>query len=796
MPLTVPQLDDRSFEQLLAEAKARIPVHTPEWTNFASEADPGMAVVELFAFMTENLLYRSNRIPERNRQKFLSLLGIPLQPATAGQGLVTFSNDRGPLQCWPLQAGIEVRAGKTPFLTRNPVCILPVAAAVFRKQPQPDLDEATKAQYRLAYETFLEQPSDDLQYYKTAPLEAPEIGKDFPEVDLADGLTGAIDGSLWVALVAPKGASLKTVREALGEQTLTLGIYPAQQCDGLELQPAVTGNRATLDPGLVFEIAAPTPDASGEFGIGPASYKRLNLEYAEEVLERPGIVQVTLPPAKALLTWDYAPGEEGTGDYPPLVEDRDLAARIVTWVRVRLPQESAQDTSSATTGGTSTGAAQLRARLSWVGINAARVAQALAVTNERLGRGTGAPDQVFKVANTPVILESGDPGAAQPAVQAPGTTGGFILEVQNTNGGWDTWRRTDDLWAAQPTDEVYALDPESGQVTFGDGLRGQRPPLNMNIRASYEYGGGPAGKVAIKAINKSAALPGGFSVSNPAPTWYGDPGETVVDGERNIPRYLKHRDRLVTATDFRDLALRTPGVEVGRVEVLPLFHPEAFNPNAPDQTWPGIVTLMVIPRSDPVQPDAPVPNRLFLDAVCRWLDPRRLLTTEIFVRGPAYVPIYVSVGIAILPGQLREQVRRNVQTALRDYLSPLKGGPPVEGAPSLDPVCTTDQAAEVCPTPHGIGWMLGSEVRRQDLEAVVTRVPGVRYVEGIQLGMLGTGGATLTDVASAPIVGLQLPRLAALSVREGAPEDLGILLGQKPVALPNRVAVPLMPASC
>src|SRR5919199_4543708 len=97
MPLQIPQLDDRSAEQLFAETKASIPVYTPEWTNF-NDSDPGITIVQLFAFMTENLLYRSNRIPEANRRKFLTLLGIPLQPAAAGQGLVTFRNERGPLQ--------------------------------------------------------------------------------------------------------------------------------------------------------------------------------------------------------------------------------------------------------------------------------------------------------------------------------------------------------------------------------------------------------------------------------------------------------------------------------------------------------------------------------------------------------------------------------------------------------------------------------------------------------------------------------------------------------------------------
>ena len=96
MPLTIPTLDNRRYQDLLNEALARIPVHNPEWTNF-NESDPGVTLIELFAFLTENLLYRSNQIPERNRRKFLSLLGIPLQPAVPAHGLVTISNDRGPL---------------------------------------------------------------------------------------------------------------------------------------------------------------------------------------------------------------------------------------------------------------------------------------------------------------------------------------------------------------------------------------------------------------------------------------------------------------------------------------------------------------------------------------------------------------------------------------------------------------------------------------------------------------------------------------------------------------------------
>ena len=63
MPLQIPSIDDRRYQDLLNEALARIPVHNPEWTNF-NKSDPGVTLLELFAFLTENLLYRSNQIPE------------------------------------------------------------------------------------------------------------------------------------------------------------------------------------------------------------------------------------------------------------------------------------------------------------------------------------------------------------------------------------------------------------------------------------------------------------------------------------------------------------------------------------------------------------------------------------------------------------------------------------------------------------------------------------------------------------------------------------------------------------
>ena len=75
MPLPIPTLDDRTFEQLVDEAKTLIPKHFPAWTDH-NFSDPGIAFMELFAFLIENAIYQINRVPDRSLEHFASLLGV------------------------------------------------------------------------------------------------------------------------------------------------------------------------------------------------------------------------------------------------------------------------------------------------------------------------------------------------------------------------------------------------------------------------------------------------------------------------------------------------------------------------------------------------------------------------------------------------------------------------------------------------------------------------------------------------------------------------------------------------
>jgi predicted phage baseplate assembly protein len=109
MPLTAPNLDDRQFADIVAEAKTLITRYAPEWTNF-NESDPGITLVELFAWMTEIMVFRLNQVPDLNYIKFLQLLGIEVEAAQPATAAVTFTVSRPDLTSVIVPQGTQIAA--------------------------------------------------------------------------------------------------------------------------------------------------------------------------------------------------------------------------------------------------------------------------------------------------------------------------------------------------------------------------------------------------------------------------------------------------------------------------------------------------------------------------------------------------------------------------------------------------------------------------------------------------------------------------------------------------------------
>src|SRR2546423_2593315 len=137
MPILPPALDDRSFDDLVEEVLARIPAHTPEWTN-PRLGDPGRTIMELFAWLTDTLLYRANLIPERQRLAFLRLLGLPMKAAVPARGIVTVAfSDKTSTAMQVMQPHAAVK-GPVPFETTAEITILPVWGEAYYKRPLTD----------------------------------------------------------------------------------------------------------------------------------------------------------------------------------------------------------------------------------------------------------------------------------------------------------------------------------------------------------------------------------------------------------------------------------------------------------------------------------------------------------------------------------------------------------------------------------------------------------------------------------------------------------------------------------
>jgi hypothetical protein len=89
MALPVPNLDDRRFQDLVDDAKRLVQRRCPEWTDH-NVSDPGVTLIEAFATMVDQLLYRLNRVPDAHYLRFLDLIGVRLHPPTAACCDLTF----------------------------------------------------------------------------------------------------------------------------------------------------------------------------------------------------------------------------------------------------------------------------------------------------------------------------------------------------------------------------------------------------------------------------------------------------------------------------------------------------------------------------------------------------------------------------------------------------------------------------------------------------------------------------------------------------------------------------------
>ncbi len=784
MNLPAPVLDNRRFEDLVREARARIPRYTPLWTNF-NDSDPGMTLVKLHAWMTETILYELNRVPELNYIKFLDLLGVTPRPPYPARTELTFALEKLDATTDPMVVTIPRQtkvAVDDPDLTQEvtfetdrtltgvnaalgAVWVPKVSGAQTRQLVTAYEDDATAWPHsfhplgdasgtQALYLGLLLRPvrkEDDPSDYAEDrfPIGPLDVYTDAvrvfdpapPEDAVAPGAEPAIvtgplglrcptpgspgvaaDHVHWQVYTGDGSGPLFEDDDDSGWTRLSVSSDGTRGLSGsghvvLEMPPTAR----PLDPMLLSvdfwesfgavrppqtkaELAEQLKVGSLDIVEGLADHWETMGATADQVdelaacgadpfltgstIEDPGYV---LDPTELTLG-DWLSISAGYGAALPT--HRSLAYRPLYWVRALL------DTLPA--------GVEAPTALRGFHLNTVPATQRATRLDDRLGRSNARPDQRFTLPKTPVLIHP--------------ETGLPDLELEILEDGQDpAWVRVEDFHGSGPADPHYLLDPQTGRINLGDGRRGRIPVAGAQVTAvRYSVGGGAIGNVGAGLISKiKGRLRDVAGVANLRAAHDGDDGETLEEVKLRAPHDLRTRDRAVSAADFADLARRTPGVALHSVFAL------ARRAVAADESIvekDGSVTLLVLPVSDRLTPQ---PDEDQKRAICRWLEPRRLITTELHITGPRYATITdLSARVSVRSDHDLFTVQTAVHDALLAFLDPFTGGD------------------------DGTGWPLGQDVYHGDLYERILAVPGVRRAWGLAVSVDGDVGDAGTDIAA------------------------------------------------
>ncbi|HBL59286.1 MAG TPA: putative baseplate assembly protein [Cyanobacteria bacterium UBA8803] len=702
-------LDDREFQDLVEECILRIPRYCPEWTNY-NPSDPGITLIELFAWLTDQMLLRFNQVPRRNYVTFLELLGIRLQPPIPAQSYQTFYLSASLPETYTISAGTQVATIRTEtqeaivFTTTrdlaigNPSIRHFLTAQTAEEQPQILRDRFVGS--------WRQQPDGEWEGLDLSCFdEQPQPGNCFYLVFEPDQ---PVEGN--VIAVCFKG-----------EAATATGINP-------EMPPRrwEAWNGMFWEPVLMHE----SDDSTKGF-----SFSELVRQGGDPLQGADVVLHLCLRwPVTQFLTYQgrwlrcvytqTQPNQPGYLRSPRIV---GLSARSI--------------------GGT------------------VEAIQCSTIRNEILGESDGTPGQTFQLQGTGILPRKENEHIL---VTPPGGFPQIWQEVNDfADSGPEDLHYTID--AITGTVQFGPLLREPTQLreqtqwrVRSQGLPGQMlsltngrngtleqlnaaavqsmerqygavPPRGATIQmAAYRIGGGQQGNVQKGSIKiLKSAVPYVTSTINHQPAQNGADAESLEDAAIRVPQLLRTRNRAVTPEDFEYLARQAGGGAIARTLCL--------SPTRKDEA--GTVRLLLVPQANidaieqglGIDPDLLTLTPQLLDQVRSYLDERRLLGVEVRYSQPDYVGVAVQTEVALEPAynnlRAQQEILLKLQSALYRFLNPLIGGP------------------------EGNGWPFGRPVYSSDIVTVLQSISGVRYLGALQLFELRRQGQTwVRTLPQAPVI--------------------------------------------
>jgi len=759
MPLPLPNLDDRRWADLVDEGRALIPHYAPKWTDHNIH-DPGITLMELFAWLTEMTVYRLNRIPERHLRKFLSLIGFnPISPRSA-QTILTFTPDAGTAP-FELPKGVAYEATDADgqiirFRTLRDVIIAVVELSAVKVQELNEKGEST----------IRDRTRDWLDGLPVEPMGANPL----PDAALYLGFS-VLPTNVPIAIAfhfqgPGNGATerRRIVNEATAQRAACRPVLPAIDCAGSDTASDQTMETLLLHHSVrvIWEVLTgvdPEVWTPLQPLITPSTPEVGQVMDDTRALTLDGIVEINVPTtivrksdkdplfylrcrltqgaydAVAVLL-DLAPNSVIAEQAVAVFQQFTIAPDVLPEGPIPVPGNTARLKMRMDVNGVIENIAFFKPEdapgypdILVLDFKAPKDGKEGHITLEMamVGRGDDQANQQLSLPEAPVHAES-------------------LLLYTHDGEAWDEWTRRNDLDASSRTDRHFVVEETNGQIHFGDGERGRIPSESTFILVSYRSTRAEAGNVFANTVTKLSVTPlnqvlladlpndiqiqlfritgnhisaSGGAAKETLASAIGRGFETVHAHERLLElcaeskcrsldqidrgriRSLRAPTRAVNLVDIERLALDVPGTQIARTRAWSGIHPDY-----PCLEASGVVTIGIVPDMPTAKPE---PSQGLLDAVRRYLGRRRIVTTRLEVVGPQYLEVHVAVQIRTQPHTDLIRVRERIDDALNAFLDPRSGGP------------------------NNQGWPFGRDVYRSEILQLIDNVLGVDHVLELSL---------------------------------------------------------------
>jgi predicted phage baseplate assembly protein len=626
--LEAPDLDDRTWEEIVAQARALIPTYAPNWTDH-NPSDLGITLIELFAWLVEGMIFRLNRVPDKHLIEFLNLIGVTRDPPTPASTYLTY-------RLAPDADALVVPKGhqvSTPQTEEKD-------AVVF------EADQELRV-LRVNLTTALLLFAD------------PATPGRFVYRNVSNRVVASPLGGLSLLIPASDSVMLALGFDAASSETIALRARLSRPVRRLEAQITWHHSRGDLPP---------LPDAGGDW----TDLSVLDLRDGTDGFQKNGIVRFSVP-----APWDsQSPADWNIGPMPgeAPVDDRRCWAGVM--IRNLTTQPLALGIEHLLFNALPATNALTVAEPELLGQSSGQPFQFFALRNRPLYKELGSRDPYAHLrvqVREPLVGGGFGPWADWRLVEDFPAGAGKVFRLLPVVGEVGFGNH----------DPTAAPDGHGSIPPAGSEIRA----ASYRYVAGDASGNVPADTITVIR----AALTGVVEVRNPGPATGGSDEEAIEETKRRAPEVLRTRDRAVTAQDYEYLA-REATTDVRRARCLPERLFREFDPLPPGarigDPWTfgglnrnrGNVNVIIIPDAPPDQP-TPRPSSELLREVADHLDARRVVGIALGVTGPRYLPINAQAKVSIWSQALQtglaasvEEVVGRVRTRITQFLHPLYGG--------------------------------------------------------------------------------------------------------------------------